>query len=63
VNARNDPMLAPECFPEDEAAPHRWLHLEAPASGGHVGFLDFRQGLEPWTERRIVDFLDTVRED
>lgn len=63
LNARNDPMLAPECFPDAEAESHRWLHLEAPASGGHVGFLDFRHRLEPWTERRVVSFLEAAAED
>ena len=62
LNARNDPMLADECFPTAEAGAHPWLHLEAPESGGHVGFLDFRRGLEPWTERRIVSFLKEARE-
>ena len=57
LNARNDPFLAPECFPYSEAEQNPALFLETPESGGHVGFLDFVHGLEPWTERRVVEFL------
>lgn len=55
LNARNDPFLTPECFPFSEAHLNSTLYLEAPASGGHVGFLDrhFRR----WGEQRIVEFL------
>ena len=61
VNARDDPFLpTPECFPfaEAEANPH--LHFQAPAHGGHVGFVDFRDPAgagRTWAERRAVDFL------
>jgi len=57
LNARNDPFLAPECFPYPEARENPALFLETPESGGHVGFLDFAHGLQPWSERRIVEFL------
>jgi len=57
LNARNDPFLPPECFPFAEAHLNSALFLETPASGGHVGFLDFVRGLEPWSERRVVEFL------
>ena len=55
LNARNDPFLTPSCFPETEAAASPHLSLEAPDSGGHVGFVDL--GLGPWWSRRVVDFL------
>lgn len=57
INARNDPFLTEESFPEEEAAASDYFHLEAPESGGHVGFLDFRSGLRTWAERRTVEFL------
>jgi predicted alpha/beta-fold hydrolase len=41
INALNDPFLARECFPVEEARANPALFLETPASGGHVGFLDF----------------------
>ena len=57
LSPRNDPFLAAEAYPwaEAEANPH--LFLEAPESGGHVGFVDLRRGIQPWSERRVVEFL------
>ena len=61
LNARNDPFLAPECFPFPEAERNPCFFLEAPESGGHLGFLEFAGGaLRPWFEGRVVKFLDTV---
>ncbi len=60
LNARNDPFLAAPSFPFEEASQHPFLHFEAPGSGGHVGFLDFKAGLQPWTERRIPAFLGRI---
>ncbi len=60
LNARNDPFLTPESFPFAEAEWHPRLFFEAPESGGHVGFLDFVRGMEPWSERRVVEFLTTL---
>ncbi len=60
LNARNDPFLAPSCFPFAEAEESEHLHLEAPAHGGHVGFLDLARGVRPWSERRVVEFLADV---
>lgn len=56
INARNDSFLTPHSMPFEEARASAHLHFEAPASGGHVGFLtSFRAS--PWYERRIVEFL------
>lgn len=60
LNARNDPFLTEASFPEQEARRSAWFHLEAPASGGHVGFVDFRKGLTTWAERRTLAFLEPV---
>ena len=57
LQPRNDPFLALEAYPWPEAEASASLFLEAPESGGHVGFLDLQRGLQPWSERRIVDFL------
>lgn len=57
LNARNDPFLSEESFPYALAEAHEWLSLEAPASGGHVGFLDGLGAHHSWAERRIIEFL------
>ncbi len=63
LNARNDPFLPPKCFPFPEAERNPCLFLEAPESGGHLGFLDFGSGLRPWFEARVIQFLaQTVAE-
>jgi len=54
VNALNDPFLAPECFPREEAEVNPLLYLELPKSGGHLGFITFAK--EYWSETRAVEF-------
>src|SRR6266404_3939065 len=60
VNARNDPFLAEECYPIEEAKTNGYLHLEIPATGGHVGFSSFNSGGEYWSESRAVPFLNEM---
>ena len=57
LNARNDPFLTTDSMPFPEAEANSSLFLEAPDSGGHVGFLDFTHSVQPWSERRVADFL------
>lgn len=63
LNAKNDPFLAPECFPFPEAERSAHFTLEAPDSGGHVGFQDLKHGLQPWSERRAVEFLQSLPDE
>lgn len=56
VNAANDPFLAPECFPLREAERSRYLYLEIPGTGGHVGFPPRTPGYY-WMEERALRFL------
>jgi predicted alpha/beta-fold hydrolase len=58
LNALDDPFLSPESMPFAAAERNSWLTFEAPAHGGHAGFLDLARGLQRWSERRIVEFLD-----
>ena len=58
LNACDDPLLTPESFPVAEAEGNPWLFLEMPKSGGHLGFIDLVRGIEPWSERRVVEFLE-----
>jgi predicted alpha/beta-fold hydrolase len=59
LNACDDPFLTPESFPVAEAEVNPCLFFEAPESGGHLGFVDLARGIEPWSERRVVEFLAT----
>ena len=58
LNACDDPLLTPESFPVAEAQGNPCLFLEMPKSGGHLGFIDLVHGIEPWSERRVVEFLE-----
>ena len=56
VNAKNDPMLGEQCYPYDIAKNHKYLHLETPDAGGHVGFS--LKGKEySWMDRRALEFI------
>ncbi|WP_026954098.1 YheT family hydrolase [Algoriphagus vanfongensis] len=56
INALNDPLLGPECYPVSLANRKEEIILEMPARGGHTGFIV--KGEEfTWAERRFLDFL------
>jgi hypothetical protein len=57
VNARNDPFLANSCYPTQEASNSKYVYLEIPQSGGHVGFIQFNNGNNYWSEERTIEFL------
>ena len=59
VIAADDPFLGPTCYPHDEAQASRWLYLEVPRHGGHVGFVSFNSDDAFWSEQRAVAFLNT----
>ena len=58
VNALNDPFLAGGCYPYQEASHSKYVHLETPESGGHVGFLSFNKDKSYWSENRTIEFLN-----
>lgn len=59
VNAKNDPFLSPECFPDTLARelPNVWM--EFPENGGHCGFPSKEGGIQGtyWSEERALSFL------
>ncbi len=59
LSAADDPILTPQCFPRELARSHRFLTLEAPRFGGHVGFLGQGRGGNYWHELRTRAFLDS----
>ncbi len=58
LNAADDPFLGPACFPVAEAGRSANVHLEMPAYGGHVGFVDHTKDKRYWSERRVVSFFE-----
>ena len=57
VNAANDPFLTPGCYPRDIAKDHKYLDLEIPLRGGHVGF-PLLNTEENYMERRAYEFFN-----
>ncbi|MDX1628013.1 MAG: alpha/beta fold hydrolase [Fulvivirga sp.] len=59
VNAANDPFLSDECYPRELLKDHRYVKLEVPRHGGHVGFASFSGDNTFWSEKRALHFIDT----
>ncbi|MFY7843226.1 MAG: YheT family hydrolase [Rhabdochlamydiaceae bacterium] len=57
INALNDPILSPDCYPYKTCENHPHLFLETPKYGGHVGFLENSLQTDYWSERRVLSFL------
>jgi len=56
VNAKNDPILAGDCYPYDQVNDLENVYLEAPDHGGHLGFTI--PGKEfSWMEIRANEFI------
>ncbi len=57
LNAKNDPLLGPECYPIELAENKPEINLEMPERGGHTGFA--LKGNEfNWAEYRLLEFLN-----
>lgn len=57
LTAQDDQFLTPSCFPIEAARNNRYVTLEVPQYGGHVGFVTFNKENEYWHERKILSFL------
>ncbi|PHS51775.1 MAG: alpha/beta hydrolase [Lutibacter sp.] len=58
INALDDSFLSKSCYPINEAKNHKYLHLELPKYGGHVGFNTTYFGKDLfWSEKRILDYI------
>lgn len=56
LNALNDPLLGPECYPIRLAEKKLEIILEMPKRGGHTGFVNYGQEFT-WAENRFAEFL------
>lgn len=59
LNAKNDTFLSEECFPVKESENNRYLHLEIPKYGGHVGFYDKDNFY--YNEKRAIEFIKSLK--
>ncbi len=60
INAANDPFLSEECFPIEANRENRFVHMEVPSQGGHVGFPgDLGRGMN-WAELKATSFLENL---
>lgn len=58
VNAKNDPFLSEQCYPEEVLKDHPYVTFEAPERGGHVGFTEFNKEGLYWSEKRALSFIE-----
>ncbi len=59
LNAADDTFLGENCYPFAEAKYTRFLTLEVPKYGGHVGFnVSFKSEKNHWLEKRILNFIE-----
>ncbi len=56
INALNDPLLGPKCYPIELAESKSEIVLEMPKRGGHTGFVVGNQEFT-WAEYRFLEFL------
>jgi len=60
VNALNDPFLPPVCYPYEALKTHKFVHLETPKRGGHVGFCSQNSNGFYWSEERSLQFIEST---
>jgi predicted alpha/beta-fold hydrolase len=58
VSAADDPFLTELCYPIEAAESNDRFFLEIPSRGGHVGFVEFNDDGEYWSEKRALAFLE-----
>ncbi len=61
INALDDTFLSKSCFPFETAEQHKFLSLETPKYGGHVGFNTSTPSKDIlWSENRIRTFIQHI---
>ena len=56
IQAQNDPMLTPDCFPYALASTNENIFLETPKTGGHCGFTTRGNLQSSWAGERAYQF-------
>jgi predicted alpha/beta-fold hydrolase len=57
INARNDPFLTPDCFPDSNHHGNLCVKLGAPDHGGHCGFTPIGKHPQYWSETVAISLL------
>lgn len=57
INTHNDPLLTRECYPVEIARQSKFLDLEVPINGGHVGFCEDLNAEYNWLEKRVANYF------
>jgi predicted alpha/beta-fold hydrolase len=60
INALNDPFLPETCYPTQQLKNHNYVHLLTPSRGGHVGFCSLNGDRRYWSEKKAVEFVNSV---
>lgn len=60
LQAKDDPLLAPSCFPVAAAEENPALHLEIADHGGHCGFFPDYFPRRTYAEMRALEFLEAL---
>ena len=59
INSADDPFLARECFPLEAAQKNPNFFLETTTHGGHVGFIEWNSDRTYWSEKRVIEFVES----
>jgi len=60
INAQNDPFLPASCYPIEALRNHPNIFIEYPEKGGHVGFYSRNNEGIYWSEKRAVEFVNSI---
>lgn len=61
LTAQDDTFFRGANLPKDAARQNEYLHIEAVARGGHVGFFKGLRASSSWMELRALSFLESIR--
>jgi predicted alpha/beta-fold hydrolase len=60
ANAKNDPFLSLECYPEATEIGNPNITTQYPQFGGHVGFIEGSLNDNTWMEKRAYEFINEI---
>lgn len=61
LTPQDDPIMAPECYPYEEAKNNPHILLETPKYGGHVGFSQIKD-YPYYLEQRLYEYVKSIED-